>query len=104
MTWLVSTWVLLKTWQVWILVIYLIYTMIKGFFYWSDFKDSRLSKEKFGLFKAYKKAIFGHSDCIRFYHLIKIIIDIPAVCLGYFFPIIKKIFSFKLYKFKSKSA
>ena len=104
MNFLISTWALLKTWQVFLLAIYIIYTAVKAFFYWSDFRDSRSSKEKFGLIKAYKRAIFGHSDYIKFYHIIKIVIDIPAVCLGYFFPVIKKIFSFKLYKFKSKSA
>lgn len=104
MKWLVSAWVLLSTWQIFLVGVYLIYSVVKAYFYWSDFKDSRDRKEKFGLFKVYKKAIFGHSEYIKFYHIIKIVVDIPAVCIGYFFPIIKRIFSFKLYKFKSKSA
>jgi len=94
-----TTWVSLTFWQMFIWAIYIIYTAVRTWHYY----DGTGYKRK-GLWTSYKEAVFCNSDGIKLYHIIVMIIDIPAVIFGYFFPVIKRVFTFNLYTFKKKES
>jgi hypothetical protein len=78
--------------------IYVLYTVFRSWYFY----DSTTGYKKKSLWQSYKDAMFGNSDAIRLYHIIVMIIDIPALCAGYFYPTIKRVFTFKIYTFKNE--
>ena len=78
----------LTWWQMVLLGIYTLYTLIRGMYYFND---------------GVKATLLGYREYdFRLYHLILIVIDIPSMILGRFYHVIKFIFSLKLYTLKEK--
>lgn len=78
----------LTWWQMAILGIYFIYTLVRGTFYFND---------------GVKETLLGFRKReLRLYHIILLVIDLPSMVLGRFYHVIKFIFSAKLYTFKEK--
>jgi hypothetical protein len=54
-----------------------------------------------GLVKGSRNIFLGENpQYLRLYHILRMIADIPPLVLGIFFPLIRWIFTLKLYKFK----
>lgn len=68
----------LTWWQVGLLAIYTLYTLIRAFWIFGE-----------GL----RSATIGNSKDIKLYHILWMIVDIPAIILGSIFPVFKKVFS-----------
>lgn len=78
----------LTWWQMVLLGIYTIYTLVRGIHYFND---------------GVKETLIGYrKNTLRLYHIILLVIDIPSMILGRFYHVIKFIFSAKLYTFKEK--
>jgi hypothetical protein len=68
----------LTWWQLALLGVYSLYTLIRAFWIFGS-----------GL----REATIGSSKDIQLYHILWMIIDIPAIILGTLFPLFKKLFS-----------
>lgn len=98
MDWLNMLWVKfwdLTWWQMILWVIYLLYFIRRSY----EIYDST---SIMGLKEGYKDVFIGNDKSFRVYHIIRTVFDIPPMLLGLFFPILNKILSFELYKFKEK--
>jgi len=78
----------LTWWQVGLMIIYLIYIICRS-----------ISIYRYGLKGSYID--YGEKS-IKLYHIIWAVIDIPAIVLGKFFPVLHAIFSVDIYYFKEK--
>lgn len=74
--------------------IYFLYTLQRAYEIWT-------ATTELGLWKGYRFAFFNKKE-IRLYHLVRIVVDLPAAIVGLFFPVIRKVFSLKLYEFKDE--
>ena len=77
----------LTWWQAGLLLIYITYTIIRALQIYNE---------------GTKEALIGDSCCLRLYHILRAVIDIPALILGTFFPILKKVFSVPIAPLKTK--
>lgn len=77
----------LNWWELALLGIYSLYTLIRAFWIFGS-----------GL----KEATIGSNKDIMLYHILWIIIDIPAVILGSLFPLFKKLFSIPVIPLKKR--
>lgn len=77
----------LTWWQVGLVILYVIYTIIRSIWIFND-----------GL----TDALLGGKKQIKLYHLIWSVIDIPAILLGKFFPVLKKLFNVTLLDWEKK--
>jgi hypothetical protein len=68
----------LTWWQMALLIIYTLYTLIRAFWIFNS-----------GL----REATIGGSKDIQLYHILWMLIDIPAIVLGTLFPLFKLVFS-----------
>lgn len=78
----------LTWWQVALLGLYVLYTLIRAFKYFVD---------------GVKESLLGYKQVeIKLYHIILFVIDIPSIVMGRFYHVLKRIFSFKLYTLKEE--
>jgi hypothetical protein len=78
----------LTWWQVGLLVIYLIYILFRA-----------RSIYAYGM----KGSFIDYSEkAVKLYHVIWAVIDIPAILIGKFFPVLRAIGDINLYKFKEE--
>jgi hypothetical protein len=77
----------LTWWQIALLGIYSLYTLIRAFWIFNS-----------GL----REAMIGSSKDIQLYHILWAIIDIPAMILGTLFPLFKKLFSIPVIPLKKR--
>lgn len=98
MMWIYTSWRSLVWWQMFLSAIYVLYTVFRSWYFY----DSTTGYKKKSLWQSYKEAMFGNNDAIRLYHIIVMVIDIPALIAGYFYPFIKRVFTFKIYTFKKE--
>jgi hypothetical protein len=83
----------LTWWQMVLWAIYVIYFVVRSWQVWDETTSN-------GIIKGYRSVYFGYKREIRIYHLIRMILDIPCLVVGLFFPLLRKIFAFKIYTFK----
>jgi hypothetical protein len=75
----------LTWWQIGLLAIYTLYTLIRAFW----------------IFDAgFRSAMIGSDKDIKLYHILWAVIDIPAIVLGTLFPVFKKIFNIPVFPLK----
>lgn len=68
-------------------IAYVIYSLYRAHKYWEDgIKETLLGWKK---------------NDLRLYHIIWIVVDIPSIFIGRIYHVIAKIFSMKLYTFKT---
>jgi hypothetical protein len=92
--WFYATVMSLPWWATILWVVYLIYFIYRACKIWEWTND-------YGIVKGYRYVFLGYKGkVLRLYHLLIMIFDIPPAILGLFFPVIKKVFSFKIYEFK----
>lgn len=91
--WLYQSWVGLTWWQMLLWGAYFIYFLVRSWAFWDETRDN-------GLWRGYKRLIFSYDKYFRVYHIVKIIFDIPSAIVGLFFPILRRILTFKIYEFK----
>lgn len=95
-SWIYTTLAALPWWATILWIAYLVYFLYRAYEIWEI-------TDKYGIIKGYKIVFLGHNGrTLRLYHLLRMIIDIPSAILGLFFPLLRKIFSLKLYEFKEK--
>lgn len=68
----------LTWWQMGLLAIYTLYTLIRAFWIFNS---------------GFREATIGDSKDIQLYHILWMLIDIPAIVLGTLFPLFKLIFA-----------
>lgn len=93
--WIYTTLAALPWWGTILWIAYLVYFLYRAYEIWE-------LTDKHGIAKGYKYVFMGNGRTLRLYHLLRMIIDIPPAILGLFFPLLRKIFSLKLYEFKEK--
>lgn len=80
-------WTEMTWWQIVLSVMYIIYSCVRAVAYYDN---------------GFKYTLIGIEKDVRLYHVILFIIDIPSIIFGQFIPIIKKIFSLKVYPLKKE--
>lgn len=96
MNWLWTSFTLLPIWAFVLWGAYFIYFVCRAYEIWHETSDE-------GLWKGYKNVFLGYRQrTLRLHHLIRMVFDIPPAILGLLFPVIRKIFTLKLYEFKDK--
>jgi hypothetical protein len=78
----------LAAWQWFLLVIYALYTLGRAVWIFNS-----------GL----RDALLGYGDTIKLYHILWTIVDIPAILLGKFFPVLKAIFNIPVIPLKKEN-
>ncbi|PEF30312.1 hypothetical protein CON39_11610 [Bacillus thuringiensis] len=77
----------LTWWQISLLGIYSLYTLVRAFWIFNS-----------GL----KNATIGYgAKSVKLYHILWMILDIPAIALGTLFPLLKRMFSIPVIPLKS---
>lgn len=92
--WLWTRVIDLPWWGTILCFIYCIYCLGRAFYIWATMSES----EKF--WSGCRRVFFGYSKQIQLYHIVRAIIDIPAVVLGLLLPVLKAVLAFKLHTFK----
>lgn len=95
LNWLWTSFVALPWWAMILWCAYTIYFIIRAWNIWDETTD-------YGVAKGYKNVIFGYEKHIRLYHVVRIVFDIPPAIIGLLFPLLRKMFSLKLYTFKEE--
>lgn len=94
--WIYTTVLALPWWAMILWITYLIYFVCRVSDIWNE-------TYRYGIVKGYRIIFLGHNGrVLRLYHVLRMIIDIPPAILGLFFPLLRKIFSLKIYEFKDK--
>lgn len=93
--WLWTSYFSLNWWQMLLWGIYFLYFVGRSWHIWNETDDE-------GILKGYKNVIVGRDEYFRLYHLVRTIIDIPPLVFGLFFPVLRKMLSFKIFKFDIK--
>ncbi len=84
----------LTWWQMILWICYLFYFGVRARDFWIETREG-------GLIKGYRHVMFGCDKYFRVYHIFRIVFDIPPAIIGLFFPILRKVFSYKIYTFKN---
>lgn len=75
---------------------YAIYFIVRSVMIYVATKDN-------GIPKGYKLIFLGRNpEYLRLYHVLRMIIDIPPLTVGIFFPFIRFVFTLKLVKLKKE--
>jgi len=95
-SWLWTTLMAIPWWGFILLLVYAISVCIYTYNVYEDVRS-------YGMLKGFRYAVCGYSaKHFRLHHLLQVIIFSPAMVLAYVLPILKAIFTFKLYTFKDE--
>lgn len=77
----------LTWWQMILWVAYTIYFLVRSHTIWEATTDD-------GITKGYKEVFIGRDKYLRLHHIVRMLLDIPPMSVGLFFPVIKKFFRY----------
>lgn len=79
----------LTWWQIAIVLIYTLYTLIRAYFIYAE---------------GFLSATLAYGDTLKLYHILWAVIDIPAIIIGMFYPVLKYLFSVPIFDWKKKQS
>lgn len=85
----------LPWWMEILVFAYAIYFIVRSIMIYKETSDE-------GIVKGYKNIFLGRNpEYLRLYHVLRMIIDIPPLALGIFFPLLRFIFTLKIVRLRA---